>query len=326
MKNDSHKNLFVISTPWQLVNAYEAKTFFDLSGGVLIIDATSNLSNIQQIKSLINTNDWDSVSFLTKHKSNFLQYVKLIKQLQRNNYAKVFVDWNWFTQVLIANITHESAYIVDDGLATVTYYRDMQARALDTRILLKKKIRFLLFGLKISTPNRVNFFTSFDLNSFGNTQVVRHHFQRIEGMYPVQDFAATNDVFIIGQALVEKGAMREEVYNQYIKSICQYFKGHSLIYIPHRDEQVIYDTIGRFDNLVLKVIEQPVEVFLLKNKLKPIVVGLFSSSLVNVAALFQDLNSVYYVDVAESHLESGPYQDTLLNNKAYIVAVGIKRL
>jgi len=327
MKTTLKKNLFVISTPWQLVNAYEAISTFNTENNVLIVGATSNPLNIRQIQALIQPSDWSLIIYLSDNKSNFLQYAAVIKDCKKIHYDKIFINWNWFTQIIFSNVVFNDAYIVDDGLATITHYNEIRLGEKKYQEFFKKKLRFILFGFKVFTSKRISFFTSFSLPNSDNIKIKHHDFQRIRGKYCTNNFQKTKDMFIIGQALTEKNMMSQKLYNQYIAGICRYFQSCNVLYIPHRDEKNIFRYIDSFDGLEFKIIDQPLEIFLLENKTIPrAIVGLFSSVLVNIKQLLNSAENIYYVYVPNSHINTGPYKRILQNNRSHIIFSKINRI
>ncbi|MDC0390530.1 alpha-2,8-polysialyltransferase family protein [Candidatus Thioglobus sp.] len=327
MKCTPEKNLFVVNTPWQLINANEAISAFNMENNILIVDVTSNLLNTRQIQALIQQDDWISIVYLTSNQSNFLQYAKVIKNCKKNHYDKIFISWSWFTQILFANIVSRDAYIVDDGLATITHYNELQLGKKNYRTFFKKKLRFALFGYKVFTFKKIDFFTSFSLSNVNNIKVKRHDFKRIRDQFGISNFQKNEYVYIIGQPLVEKKMMSQKMYDRYIIGICEHFQGCNIVYIPHRDEKIIFKYFRSFNGLELKTIDQPIELLLLGNKEIPkAIVGFFSSALVNIKHILGAVEGVYYVDIPNKYINKNFYKQVLQNNKSYIVFSKIKKI
>jgi len=327
MTDSTKKNLFMVSTPWQLVNASEAISAFNAKGNVLIVRATSNQINIRQMQALLQPDDWSSIVYLSNNKSNFLQYAKVIKDCKKTHYDKIFIGWDWFSQILFSNVVFNDAYIIDDGLLTITHYNELRLGVKKYQEFFKKKLRFILFGFKVFTFKRIGFFTSFLLPNLDNIKIKRHNFQSIRKKYSAKNFQKNKDVFIVGQALTEKEVMSQKLYNQYIAGICRYFQGCNVLYIPHRDEKNIFRFVDSFDGMELKIIDQPLEIFLLESKVTPkAIVGLFSSLLVNVRQLLNSSKNIYYIHIPDSYINTGPYKQILQNNRSYIIDSKINKI
>ena len=173
-------NLFIIRSPLQIINAYEAIEYFDLKNNILVTIDTKGLSNAEQI-SYLKSNDikWEKeIRFGNtdqKSKSNFLQYIKLIKSLKEYKYDNIFIgDYGSIHKIILANLKSKNQYLLDDG--TTTLLRHIQFKTDKTKSKFNlRTFRFKLFGLKTNTKQLLNYFSIFKLNPNSSEKVIMNN-------------------------------------------------------------------------------------------------------------------------------------------------------
>ena len=153
-----NNNLFLITSPLQLINAIEAKSHFKLTSNILVVIFTEHQSkNKNQISRLINEDEWDHVirfdQRLKNTKTTFLRQIKLVKLLQKKSYNMLFCgDFSSINKMIIANVKKKKVYLMDDGAVTINrHLNELGGKNSTQKIPLKRKIRqwrFNLFGLK----------------------------------------------------------------------------------------------------------------------------------------------------------------------------------
>jgi hypothetical protein len=323
-------NLFIIDNPWRFINAIEALNHFKTTNNILVIRKTKNDKNTQQVNNLINKSDWHKIIYMpVNNRSNFINYVKIIKQLKLENYNNIFISWDWFDRLVFANLNFKQAYTVDDGTSIINIYKQIKNNT--ENVSLKNKLKCLLFGLKIKSNKSINFFTSFNLSSFDKHLVVKNNLSTLTKSYKLIEFKKTNAVYIIGQPLVTKNMISSYDYLTIIKTICNHFifkfgTDIEIIYIPHRDENIDAKHLLRKNNIKIMNINQPIEKYFLESKIFPsCVVSFFSTALFNLDFIFNENANCYFYEIPENTLLG--YQKTeLLNTLEYFKYTNVKKL
>jgi hypothetical protein len=160
------KNLFVVRTPLQLINALEAKYHFKTQNNILIVVYSVNQTDKEQMNKIINEKDWNEIIKLNQKgkKSIFFEYIKLIKKLQKEPVDKLFiVFFKGLQKLFISNIRTKETYLIDDGLASLKIQSELPQ--LIQRGNLIKELRYRIVGLKTEITKIPDFFTAYNLTS-----------------------------------------------------------------------------------------------------------------------------------------------------------------
>ncbi len=122
----SKKNLFIISSPLQLLNAMEAIYSFNTSDNILILiyNSSENKTDFHQKTNLLDTDQWEKIIYYDlgkiAKKKRFFQQVRLIKELKKESYTYLFSgDFGTIQQAIMANVSAEKIYLLDDGTASI---------------------------------------------------------------------------------------------------------------------------------------------------------------------------------------------------------------
>ena len=123
-------NLFISTSPLQLICCMEAKKHYGTNSNILILRDEKTKIGQKQISKLLNEKEWDVIIRL-KRNSKIWNTVKLIKQLKKVNSSLsfdnvFFADYlAWRTNVILANITAKNEIMVDDGTNTITTFKSL---------------------------------------------------------------------------------------------------------------------------------------------------------------------------------------------------------
>ena len=104
------KNLFIVNSPLQLLNAIEAVYKFNLKNLLLVAIYNRSENNKNQMENKIKEFSFDEVvRFTPKKGSKYIGYVRLINQLKEYQYDNVFTGGleDPSFRVLVANIKKE---------------------------------------------------------------------------------------------------------------------------------------------------------------------------------------------------------------------------
>ncbi len=303
-------NLFIIGSPLQLVNASEAKHQLNIEeddSHLLIINFFGE-RNLQQLKHTLEIYKWDNVEFFNYKPKNKISQLLKIRGIVRTVSAKfknylisqIFIgEYNAFEIRAIANqINAKTIILLDDGNGSI---------AIATQQLAKHKqkysfsIRFLvysLFGLNVREYKSIGFFTYYAYLFKGNnhkTLVIENELRLTKMLNQAK--VQGNDIIFLGNKFVEKKYLSYRQYKDKLEFALHYLEKNiskNIVYLPHRGEAL--EKLGSLQKdlgLTIDHIDLPVELYLLKRKVKPKLVGTFFSSAVN------SLNILFQGDVRQ---------------------------
>ena len=316
-------NLFLITSPLQLINAIEAREHFKLTLNILVVIFTEHESkNKNQISRLINEDDWDKVirfdQRLKNSKTTFLRQIKLVKLLQKESYNMLFCgDFSSINKMIIANVHKNKVYLMDDGAVTINrHLNELGVKYSDQKIPLKKRARqwrFNLFGLKTIPTDTINMFTSYVLTAHGNEEIVRNELKYFKKTF-LAKATIDNKIYCLGQPLSEIKVITRETYLEYIGLIKNYY-GTNIIYIPHRAEQAIDDILAMEDeNFKVMYTDLPIELeFIMTNRYPMEVCSFFSSALFTLNIIYPECNIIAFEIDREKMLSPRPAIDNVYN-------------
>lgn len=301
------KNLYVVSSPFQCINAIEAKVQLGLKNNILIAVYYSHDGDeiALQMREVIKLSDWDEVIEvgLGRKRSKYLEYMSVIKKLKKHSYDNVFVGhFAQFQTVLLSNLSINNIYSIDDGLVTLKLHEEELNPNLKSNIKLSKKIKMLrysVFGLKTSfDKKRINYFTMFDLKPYYNESIVKNEFTFMKEYSYANKRKDPNIVYFLGQPIYEYGVIEKRKYLEFIEFIKNDFKKRNIVvyYVPHRRESSLKD-IETFEDEYFKIkkISKSIEIYLLTADILPSAVYSFmSTALFSVKSIFNiDATAVY---------------------------------
>ncbi|NCC08890.1 MAG: hypothetical protein EOM30_12885 [Clostridia bacterium] len=279
------KNLFIIRSPLQVLNAYEAIEHFQLKNNIFLIVQNHLDKNNQQMRDMLAMCEYEELIEMPPSKSNYFRYVALTRKLKKHDYNFIFFgNLGSFQKLLLANLEYEKSYLFEDGTCTFSYHIELSK---PQQRFSSRDMRFLLAGLSIKRKKPVGYFTIFDLEQLGSEEIVNHSFSHLKNKI-CKNFSHTNNVYVLGQCLVNAGLTSDEAYLHYVKVIRDSFLGEKIIYIPHRGE-TITDELKSFENENFKIFENtmPIELYFMKQKIRPkYVVSFYSMAVFTLAKIF----------------------------------------
>ena len=78
-------NLFLVTSPFQLLCAIEAKSQYSAVNNILVLREEKSLTSAAQMKLLLNKSEWDHILYLGR-KSKIWEAWKLQYNLKRNTF------------------------------------------------------------------------------------------------------------------------------------------------------------------------------------------------------------------------------------------------
>jgi len=298
------ENLYLVSTPGQMLSAIEAQNYFKTKNNVLVIlfFVVRDGKNINQMFKLSELFPFDKlITYQNKSAKFYISFIPFLKLLKKMEVDYLFFGFNTILyRRMVANITYKNLYYLDDGVHSITTHEDTyNKKNTNTRKeyipfprtinLQKMKIIYGCHGLKVDTYlNDLNFFTVYSLKQYQNEQIIKHTFSYISSLL-IKNNQVNNIVYILGQPLVRIG-VEQEIYNKYLKNIFEYYSDYRILFTPHRLEIVheeIKTYISKQENIELFVPDEPIEFYFLNNSIYPLEVASFiTSALFNIRKLF----------------------------------------
>lgn len=294
-------NLFIITSPLQLINAIEAKDYFKTNNNKLVAIFTEFKSkNKDQILRLIDENEWEDVLYFDMRpegtSTTFFRQIKLVKLLRSNVYDHIFCgDLSSSINLILSNIDKRKVYLVDDGATTINRHLNELNQDKQHKTSLKnklRKLRFNIFGIKTNLKDTVNMFTSYNLLPNGNEEIIKNNLSYFKENY-LNNSALDNSVYFLGNPLVKYNMISREKYFEYVSNIKKSSK-NKILYIPHRSESDFEDIKKLEDeNFEIYYPELPIELELIFNNIYPSkVYSFFSSALFTLNIIFEKTDVV----------------------------------
>lgn len=304
-------NLFLVTSPFQLICAIEAKNHFKTKNNVLIIRHERHESTLNQIGLLLNKNDWSEIIFIGR-KNKIYGMWKLIYDIKKINsnlhFDNVFyADYSaWRTAVLLNNITVEREVMFDDGVGTLREYVGKIKPELE--VSRNKPTRDLLLKLMGVRPprliyprNKFSFFTFFNLEDC-NFHVELNNFNVLKKkLNSTECFKIEAKAAFIGQGMVAEKGVKLEKYCKLLSSIIA-LHPQGIIYFPHRTEtNIVKDAISSIPKLEYHQSSLPLELEIGEKQLKLCAIySITSTAVVTIGKIYPDI-PVWDVDVPIEH-------------------------
>ncbi|MDT8339412.1 MAG: hypothetical protein RQ763_09445 [Sulfurimonas sp.] len=304
MKSDL-KNLFIVGTPLQLLNAIEAAKQFKLENNILIVVHRSLEANKVQIETLKSLYDWEKIIDIeySRHSSIF-KYINLVKYLKKHSYKYIFISkLEVVPKIVIPNVTKENVFLLDDGALTIKIYEEH----IKTNKINKynfRELRFLFFGLKIKIRDKINLFTYFDLEPVNDILVIKNNLTFLKESY-LKNAKKDNDIiYFVGQPIYDTIGI-----DSYIKNLEKLIKSSNkkVVYIPHRGEKKDFLLLlSSLNNPLLTILEigMPIEMYFLQNGIYPSrIISYYSTALTTLDIIYDDceINPIRVPDSFFSH-------------------------
>lgn len=295
-------DLFIITSPLQLINAIEARKYFKTTNNQLVAVFTEFKSkNKNQILSLINENEWNNVLHYDLRskdsKTTFFKQIKLIKLLEQQAYNNVFCgDLNSLIKMILANISKKKVYLLDDGAVTINrYLRDLGSKNKPVKKDSFRRLRFNIFGIKTTQKDIINMFTSYKLAPHADEEIIHNNLEFFKKEF-LTDTTVDENVYILGQSLSETNIVNRETYLNYIKFIQDYYSDSSILYIPHRAETNLEDIEKlQDDTFTVYHTKLPIELEFINAKKYPMkICSFFSSALFTLNILYPESSIIAF--------------------------------
>ncbi|CAA6819447.1 MAG: Unknown protein [uncultured Sulfurovum sp.] len=230
-------NVFIVSSPLQVMNAIEAVEHFKTQNNILLVLHTGDKKHLNQMKKMFNFSDWDDIEYILLPLKivDKIVFAKTINDalafMKKKKIEKLFVGEFRSDHVnhIVNSLETQAVYLLDDGLAQLNYNEEVSQESVQVKV--RRAIYRLLF-YKLKTI-KYTFFTIFQIK---NEKIIpnKYNFFRKQ----ISNKKIENVTFFIGQPLVELGIMSQENYKNELIKIMNFYKEKEFIYISHRREKI----------------------------------------------------------------------------------------
>lgn len=290
------KNLYIVASPLQTINAMEAMRHFDTKNNIIVAIYNDVQKNTDQVEDLLSRVEAEDIIRIYPSKtSKFPEYVKLINRLKKHTYNYVFSgDFGTTYRVIIANLRKNKTFLLDDGTLTITLYgKYLKPNKLNEYNF--RVFRYLLVGLKISIKEKINLFTYFDFEPLNGVDIIKNELKHLSSYYDIdKDKADEKTLYLLGQTALGLFENLDDYVND-VKKVLDTHSDKKVIYIPHRSEgETVTNKVRELTNPNLEIltIDKSVELYFLENSIYPLyVVSHISTALLTLKLIFKECKS-----------------------------------
>lgn len=273
------KTLLFVESPFQLLCAFEAVSFFNLVDYLIIVRFSCNEMNDKQLD--------ETIKFLNLPKKNFFKItipsrwkrfstivhltgflMKIFKVRCKN--TKVFIgnlDSTFFSFVCKV-LCLEKPLLLDDGTLTLTLQK------------------------KFTIANNYDLFTIFRfLKPLSNQSIFFNNFVSLRRLMVKDKIPREDKILFLGSSISEVSIISEEYYFDLMCEIANHYK-KEIIYVPHRNERKEkVNKVSKIENISVVYLDCPIELLGCRFDYIPTLIASFYST-----ALFS-LNTIYQADI-----------------------------
>ncbi|NOH96101.1 hypothetical protein [Vibrio sp. 99-70-13A1] len=262
-------NLFLVTSPFQLLCAIEAKSQYSAVNNILVLREEKSLTSAAQMKLLLNKSEWDHILYLGR-KSKIWEAWKLQYNLKKINpslqFNSVFyADYSaWRTNVMLNNLATDKEIMFDDGVGTIREFKDkIKPELVVSRNKTSRDVMLKLVGLKpprkIFPRDNFSFFTFFELA--GSKQpVTTNNLQQLQTrLNTSRCYSQEAPIAFIGQGMVAEKGINLDYYANMLESLVK-DNDAELIYFPHRTEaEFVKERLMKIEGLTYHQSTLPLE-------------------------------------------------------------------
>ncbi len=263
------KNIFLVKSPLQLLNAIEAKHFFALADDDCALVVMGDRKSYTQLMRLVWASDqWKQVVLINRvglfsgdpwsqeidfdkleqHRRSLLRgsffSIRRLNRLAATaaEVNRIFIGDN--NNVLMRHFVnmarHRDTVLLDDGTATLDIARQRcEGATFSGSQKTSKKIKLaakrLLQGLRDRQPKEVVFFSTYAIEVKSPDQLVPNRFGYLRGR--IEHLDESGEIYFLGSPLSEVGLMEETDYIDQLAMAKSQFPEKLFVYIAHRRER-----------------------------------------------------------------------------------------
>ncbi|WP_241643912.1 alpha-2,8-polysialyltransferase family protein [Vibrio parahaemolyticus] len=243
-------NLFLASTPFQLINTLEAIEHYQCSKNIIIVREQENDNAERQIEELLARHDWFGIIHLERNptRSLYPRLVLVLNQVRKLNPSMEF-DYVFYTEypsrrvaTILGNISIKNKEVMyDDGTWTLKAYEEqLRDNVRVSYSQLKRNLTLNIFGYKkprdFYIHEKFELFTLFDLKA-EHFHIETNTYPRLRRQISKQPTifkTKSSRAMFIGDGATDGGIDLNE-YKKSLQRLCEQFD--EVIYFPHRNEK-----------------------------------------------------------------------------------------
>lgn len=293
-------NLFFVSSPFQLMNAIEAREFFNCQNSILVLRDQENELAENHVERLLVESDWDHILRLSKLAKSIAmpRMPRLLRELKKLNkglrFDRVFsAEYStWRSAVLLANLEFNEEVMIDDGTLTLYEYEEhIKPHKVFSVARAKKDLLLRLFGYKPARKvyPRENFkiFTYFNIEQDA-IPIERNQFRCLSGRFSLgAAYNPNGSIAYVGDGGT-KELIKVDSYLSNLKELCVEKSSQTIYYFPHRNEgEEVRQQLSLVKNLRYVETDLPIELQLtsISGGISG-VYGTYSSALFSLAKIY----------------------------------------
>ncbi|SHM60944.1 hypothetical protein [Gracilibacillus kekensis] len=314
-------NVFIVESPLQLLNAMEAKQYFQLPTETctLLLNNGENPNSMKQMLNLTDNSEWynvEKVGFGSGKISWLTRIFGMKRQIRSyEKIDKIFIgDFRSDAiQCFINSFLQSDLFVLDDGTATLKIYNNLTnpnrvKKITGLKAFFKNLMRKLLGIGNISkkmSKREMTFFTSYNLEPMKNIRIIKNNYTFLKKQQ--ENKSKVDNLFFLGSPLTEKRIIktRQEYLNLLKKVLQHYDSTKEFFYVPHRTEND--DFLYEIENLGFRILKLdiPIEFYLVKSyEIPNHVSSFYSTALGNLKSLFDDTVEIDSFMIDESILNT----------------------
>jgi hypothetical protein len=294
----SNRDLFIVSAPFQLLSAIEAKHFFKTENSTIIY--TKELENSLDIS------NWnEKIQFPENSKSNFKKSLKFVKRFQNREFRYIFVG-NYFSsirshlqKILASNLNAKKVIFLDDGVLTTLQNFETNFQR---KVPFSKLLKWKIFGYKTNLQD-FSIFTVLKTEQRENLEIFENNFSFFKNLANENFIEKSDNFYFIGSAKMETWQMGEKNFINLMKKVFSFAERFENIYfVPHRHcSTKSIEIVKKLGFKVLKF-SKPIEFEFLERKEKPLnIASTTSTALLSLKVIFEPKN-VYSFQIGENEI------------------------
>lgn len=333
-------NVFVVETPLQLLNAIEAKQVLQLTNNHLIIRVGGTGFSASKLKALVEMSPWDGVHYLEFWNAtiewgarfarlSFFGRVQGVaydiqRAINRHKVDKLAAKFAGAKKILLGNYLrgyqsymrhfanrtgYEQLFLLDDGTDVLLICEARsQARSakreIESGLGIKDRLRRCFVDWDEKEAESVTFFTAYELKPPSFDKVITNNYQYLRDV--ASNSTRSQEVYFLGQSLVEDGYVGLDFYVQQLRAIKDYYKGEQLIYIPHpRQAPWLMKKIEEAVGIQVRLCALPIECEVALAKSKPAAIAsFFCSALQSCRAILGKEVSIHSFYIEPEHVHT----------------------
>jgi hypothetical protein len=321
---DMPSDVFVVETTLQLLNAVEARAFFQSPSNHLIL-LLSEPFPFTAFEPLIAIQDWDSVRSMVirspdpkmpfldssgRLSNKLLEYYRYFLQFRRrsrlNRFARSFPEiqnlflGNYLQEYMrhfARRASHRNLVLLDDGTDTIRINSNRKQSSPRSEMggvvgRAKRGLHRYLHEWDAKHTDSVTFFSSYALETKAEDRLIRHEYSFYRNF--LCQASRSEAIYFLGQPLVEDGYVSSETYTSLLENIRTRFSDSRFLYVPHkRESRAAVESLRDRLGLELMYPKLCIEYHIIQDRTLPkAVASFFCSALDNCRLIFGEEISV----------------------------------